>query len=283
MATNQKQIGALLKAVIAKGVDTKDAVPTIKKLIEARIFDLSDLTADNVPASIEPIIRNKLVPKKKRGGENDRKGGSPTKRSKSSASVIEQPPVTTQPETILINRSPVLILWATTLARILYKNLDLSEALSLGSAVATQLAKAKGTSLGIYDKDGPKQYDETSPTLKADVITFEILGMNIDAVKTDSGIRAKANGQLQNPNKTWALLNKRFQDGLGFVMELMEEAAKSAGSVEELRASAYRYYMHIRPDIPEGTKGWGAHGRLETYRLSNFYDSKPSAVTRVSK
>jgi hypothetical protein len=60
-------------------------------------------------------------------------------------------------------------------------------------------------------------------------------------------------------------------------MAKMDEAAKSAGSQEELKASAYQFYMYIRPRIPEGTKGWGAHGHLVTAKLSSFFDSKHSS------
>lgn len=276
MTTNQQEVGALLKAVIAKGVDTKDAVPTIKKLIEAKIFDLSTLTADNMPSSIDPIIRNKLLPKRKRGGTSA-KGESLTKRSKGrSTTAIVQPPVTSTPQSILINRSPVLTLWATIVARSLYSKLDLSEALTLGSAVAAQMAKAKGTNLGIFSKDEEKKGQSQTKDDNNDDESFRILGVTIHAVRTDAGIRAKANGEIQDPNKTWAHLKKRFQGSLGFVMTKMDDAAKAAGSQEDLEATAYQYYMHIRPSIPEGTRGWGAHGRLETVKLSNFYHSKLS-------
>ncbi|KAL3909225.1 MAG: hypothetical protein SGARI_002709, partial [Bacillariaceae sp.] len=121
MATNQQQVGALLKAAIAKGVDTKDAVSTIKKLIEAKIFDLKDLSAENVPSSIEPSIRNKLMPSKKRASD---KGGasSPSKRRKNSNEIV-RPPATSSSEYVVINRSPVLTLWATIVANNLYSQL----------------------------------------------------------------------------------------------------------------------------------------------------------------
>jgi hypothetical protein len=271
MTTNQQQVGALLKAVIGRGVETKDAIPTITKLIEAKIFDLRDLTTDNVPSSIDPGIRNKLLPRAKRGGSSE-KGRYPAKRSKGNGAAIVQPPVTDSPISILINRSPVLTLWATIVARNLYTKLDLSEALSLGSAVAAQIAKAKGTELGIFSEGARKDSQEQSNESCEEF--FDLLGVKICAAKTDVGIRATINGQIQDPSKTWARLKRSFQGGLGFVMAKMDEAAKSAGSPEELEASAYRFYMHIRPHIPEGTKGWGAHGHLETTKLSSFYASK---------
>lgn len=273
MTTNQQQVGALLKAVIAKGVDTRDAVPTVKKLIEGKIYRLDDLSVANMPASIDPSIQSKLLPKKKSrkvsSGEY-----SPSKRSKATVSNIIQPTISSTPDSILINRSPVLTLWATIVAKTLYDTLDLAEALTLGCAVAAQMAKAKGTSLGIYQADEKESVE--APSENEDEV-FEVLGVKVNAIRTKSGTRAKVNEEIQDPTKTWALLRKRFQDGLGFVMAKMDEAAKSAGGPNELKRSAYQFYMHIRPNIPQGTKGWGAHGRLDTRRLSDFYDSKRQA------
>ena len=270
MATNQQQVGALLKAVIAKGVETKDAVSTIKKLIEAKIFDLNDLTAENVPGSIEPSIRSKLLPGKKRASGT---GGasSPSKRRKSSSEIV-QPPVTSTPEYVMINRSPVLTLWATIVAMNLYPDLSLVEGLSLGSAVASHTAKAKGASLGIFHKKDEEVAGDAQSSSTPKDEKFEILGVQVQATKTDMGLRSIVEGEVQDPNKTWYLLKKRFQDSLGFVMDKMDTAAKCAGDSDELRAVAYQYYVHIRPDIPQGTKGWGAHGRLETRKLSDFHD-----------
>jgi hypothetical protein len=49
---------------------------------------------------------------------------------------------------ILINRAPVLTLWATTVAERM--GFDRSEALSLGKAVAGLTAQSKGRHLGIF-------------------------------------------------------------------------------------------------------------------------------------
>jgi hypothetical protein len=55
---------------------------------------------------------------------------------------------------ILINRAPVLTLWAATVAERL--GFDQDEALSLGKAVAGLNAQSKGQRLGIY-KPGRKR------------------------------------------------------------------------------------------------------------------------------
>ena len=92
------------------------------------------------------------------------------------------------------------------------------------------------------------------------------------------------NDQEQDPHRTWSHLQNHFGESLGFCIAEMERAACAAG--KELDNTAYRYYMHIRPSIPDGTKGWGAHGRLETERLAGFYtvtSKTSSAVARKTK
>jgi hypothetical protein len=186
--------------------------------------------------------------------------------------------VTSQPKSILINRSPVLTLWGTIVAQVLYPKATLTEALSLGSAVAAQLSKAKGTSLGIYQdeegKAGGRKGDGHGVVVADDsLLEFHLLGFVVHGREGPDGLRAIANqGLEQDPYKTWNLLQRRFGDALGFVMDRMERAAALAGR-EQLESSAYHYYMHIRPEIPDGTKGWGAHGRLYTDRLSSFYST----------
>lgn len=271
MATNQKQIAALLKSLISKGIETKDAIPTIKVLVEAEIFSLGDLNESNMPESISPDLRKKLLPKKRKSSSSS---GS-KKRAKTSTEIIV-PPVTEKPDIILVNRSPVLTLWAAIVAKTLY-GLTLPEALTIGSAFAAVTAQAKGQSLGIYTKMETGQEAET----RSNDCDFEIMGQTISANRIDGGtIRAIGNdGEEINPGKTWSLLKKRFgEDKIGFVVSEMEAAASNAGP--HLASSAYRYYEHIRPDIPRGTKGWGAHGHMKMENFSNFYEtaSKVSAV-----
>ena len=63
------------------------------------------------------------------------------------------------PETILVNRAPVLILWASVVVERM--GYDQKPALSLGKAVTGNNAQIKGRSLGIYK---PKERKEVVPT-----------------------------------------------------------------------------------------------------------------------
>lgn len=318
MATSKAQVGALLRAVIAKGVETKDAVPTIKLLIEAKIFSLGDLTSTNVPSGLDPKVQQKLLPSKRRVASkaatfspSKRRKISKSEGSEDDTSLIVQPPIGDMQRVgkILVNRSPVLTLWATIVAMELYPELSLPEALSIGSAVATHTAHGKGASLGIYTKDEEKDGDPSTKNEDEDqeVFKFCVLGVVVLAHRTrvstaceqpqqvpklenvcaapkgrvDRGIRAiqkqppgakkhKGNfSNYHNPQLTWNRLQERFKASLGLVMAKMRDAALSAG--QELESTAYRYYMHVRPDIPPGAKGWGAHGYFELKKLDEFY------------
>lgn len=293
--TNPQQISLLLQAIVKKGVDAKDAIPIVKALVEARIFSLKDLTESNMPASVDAIIQKKLLPPKKRktvpssdvvsssGALSPVSSSSPTKRAKS-AETISVPPITAQPETIMINRSPVLTLWAAMVAKHLY-HLSLDEALSLGSAFASQTAQAKGQALGIYSSDTITSDSNNNSTTKIKedetpltTHDYQLMGQTIctkqlHATNGPVVLRAVLNDKLVDPHSAWSHLRKRFGTALGYVMAQMDAACTAAGE-EELRRTAYRYYMHIRPNIPSGTRGWGAHGRLETSKLSDFYAKK---------
>jgi hypothetical protein len=149
-------------------------------------------------------------------------------------------------------------------------DLSLPLALTLGSSLAAQVAQSKGRTLGIFEK-GPKPISTDSTS------TVTLLGQVIPIKQTEDGIIGLVNEVPQDASKTFKLLHTRFGSDLGFVYEQMMQTAETAGS--DLEATAYQYYVHIRPDIPAGTKGWGAHGYLECSKLSDYYKTISSEAT----
>jgi hypothetical protein len=89
--------------------------------------------------------------------------------------------------TILINRAPVLTLWATTAAERL--GFDQDEALSLGKAVAGLTAQSKGQQLGIY-KPGPQGIKKVRARKRGEEFLIEICGRQVPAINTTDGVRA---------------------------------------------------------------------------------------------
>ena len=277
---SQQQVATLLRDLVAKGLETQDALSTVKALIEAKIYSLDQLTADNMPPSISRPIQAKLM-KQVRRKHDLASGGKAAAKKKQKVSTIVIPPVSPQSsnkEFILINRSPVLILWATVVAQKLF-SLQLEEALTVGSAYAAQCARAKGTSLGIFSNHegtGALTNIRVGETT-TDTTMLSLMNQTIRTNQTPAGLRAIGNEQEQDPHKIWKSLTKKMGDDLPFVLQQMQAAAELAGS--DLDATAYNYYVHIRPDIPRGTKGWGAYGHLQTKRLSNFYPIAKSPPT----
>jgi hypothetical protein len=162
---------------------------------------------------------------------------------------------------IKINRAPVLTLWAAVVAERL--GYDKDTALTLGKAVAGLNAQSKGRKLGIYEekteeekKAEKKKEKETKPEF------IELLGRGIPAIKTSKGMRAAIKGDEIDPDSVEYYLQQKFKDDLDAARSAMEKLAK-AYTPKELEKKAYDLYEKFRPEIPEGTKGWGAKGELD--------------------
>src|ERR1700730_7668625 len=88
---------------------------------------------------------------------------------------------------ILINRAPVLTLWAATVAERL--GFDRDEALSLGKAVAGLNAQSKGQRLGIF-KPVPQEVKRARRKKRGEEFLIEICGRQVPAINTPNGVRA---------------------------------------------------------------------------------------------
>jgi len=82
---------------------------------------------------------------------------------------------------ILINRAPVLTLWATTIAERL--GFDHDEALSLGKAVAGLNAQSKGQRLGIF-KPVPQEVKKARARKRGEEFLVELCGRQVPAINT---------------------------------------------------------------------------------------------------
>jgi len=157
---------------------------------------------------------------------------------------------------IKINRAPVLTLWAAVVAERL--GYDEETALTLGKAVAGLNAQSKGRRLGIYEEKIEEEKKEK--TTKPEFI--ELLGRGIPAVKTPKGLRAAIKGEAIHAGGVETYLKQKFKDDLDDTRAAMEKLAK-AYTPKQLESKAYGLYEKFRPEIPEGTKGWGAKGDLD--------------------
>lgn len=164
-----------------------------------------------------------------------------------------------------VNRAPVMTLWAAVVAERL--GFDRDEALTLGKAVSGLNAQSKGRRLGIYDQ---AQTDEARKAAREqqpeEQYVVGLMGRSVPVINTKYGVRALTEGKPDNPQSVQRYLENKFGEALPEVRAAMEELAKSI-SQDELKRRAYELYEQFRPEIPEGTRGWGAEGTLDLKKI----------------
>jgi hypothetical protein len=147
---------------------------------------------------------------------------------------------------VMINRAPVLTLWASVVAERL--GFDRDEALTLGGAVAGLNAYSKGVSLGLFTP-APKSVKEKKKKLRAgETLHVDLLHRAVPVVHT--------------PDSVARYLDLKFGDALDDARSAMQKLARSM-SPKSLAVEAYRLYEKFRPSVPAGVRGWGAAGKLD--------------------
>jgi hypothetical protein len=162
-------------------------------------------------------------------------------------------------DTILINRAPVLTLWAAVVAEQLGFTRD--EALSLGKVVAGLNAQAKGRALGIF-KPRPERVKEARKRERGEEFWVELCGRAVPAKNTPDGVRAVSGDTPIGHEGVERYLEKKFGRALAPVTKTMKDLA-AAFDAEHLADQAFSLYERFRPEIPRGKKGWGAKGVLD--------------------
>ena len=173
---------------------------------------------------------------------------------------------------IKINRAPVMTLWATVVAeRLGYRP---EEALTLAKAVTGLNAQSKGRRLGIYEEHPEEEQPQKQREQKTEeTFSVELMGRAVTAVNTKEGLRAVEKDKPIPPESVERYLEGKFGETLPDARQAFQELAKSF-SPEELRFRAYDLYEKFRPQIPEGTKGWGAKGELDLGKVERMKKGK---------
>jgi hypothetical protein len=169
-------------------------------------------------------------------------------------------------EHILINRAPVLTLWAATVAERL--GFDRDEALSLGKAVAGLNAQSKGQRLGIY-KPVPQEAKKARARERGEEFFVEICGRHVPAINTPNGVRAVNKNQPIEASSVERYLESKFGESLAPARSAMRDLAQAFRPAQLLK-NAFSLYEQFRPAIPEGIRGWGAKGNLDIDRIRSL-------------
>ncbi|HVN54398.1 MAG TPA: hypothetical protein VMT46_08715 [Anaerolineaceae bacterium] len=169
---------------------------------------------------------------------------------------------------IKINRAPVLTLWATVVAERM--GFPEEAALTLGKALAGLNAQSKGQRLGIYEpaEEKPEKKEKRKESAQP-AESVRILGRPVPVVETAQGLRATESGRPIDPGSVERYLERKFKGNLNDVKQAMQELA---GSLEPaaLERRGFGLYEEFRPEVPEGTRGWGATGELDLDRIRDL-------------
>lgn len=163
-------------------------------------------------------------------------------------------------DTLMVNRAPVLTLWAAVVAERM--GYDRDAALTLGKAVSGLNAQTKGRMLGIFGE--PKTPERGGPPKKTGLgedAWVEVCRRPVPIKHTESGIRAVVKDKPINPASVEKYLAGKFGGALPAVREAMAELA-SADSPDDLAEVSYELYEEFRPKIASGQRGWGQPGEL---------------------
>ncbi len=169
---------------------------------------------------------------------------------------------------IRVNRAPVLTLWAAIVAERLGHDAD--AAITLGRAVAGSSARVKARAIGLEEKHEEGNLRDTAKqaTRPASQRAVHLLGRDVPMVEQDGSQYALDGDTPASPRPAYAYVERAFGEHLPAVRRAMEGLADSLPP-EELNRTGFRLYEQFRPEVPAGTKGWGAKGVLDLKRIEN--------------
>lgn len=104
--------------------------------------------------------------------------------------------------------------------------------------------------------------------LKADIWVGTVV-CAVPVTRTADGLRALSKDKPIEPASARKYLQSKFGDALGDATEAMRTLAGSLGA-DDLAHRGFRLYEAFRPDVPAGTKGWGARGRLDLDKIGSL-------------
>jgi hypothetical protein len=169
------------------------------------------------------------------------------------------------PTPIRVNRAPVLTLWAVVVAERLGHPPD--TALTLGRFVAGSSARAKARRLGLTEERHEAEERDAKAIAIKPHEAVRLLGRDVPVLPAPDGtLRAEDAGKPAASKPVQFYIARAFGERLPEVRAAMEALAASLPS-EELNRIGFRLYERFRPEVPEGTQGWGAKGELRIERI----------------
>ena len=232
------------------GAGSTESKPTKRKAGTAKASTGQKRTVDESSKD----VKSKDAKKAKQSHSGDDAGGQDTS------------------ESIVINRAPVLELWASCVTQFLHPSVSWETCLSAGGAISTITAISKGRSIGKMEKPDPGEAEERRGKRKekAEKEGLEELEVMSFKLKLDKSGQAMVGGKPKKAGEE-ALRKKYGPEQYDKVKKVFQDSLKSwKGKEEELNGRAFGMYEDFRPTIPPGQQGWGRKGQL---RLDTVKDA----------
>ena len=154
---------------------------------------------------------------------------------------------------VMVNRAPVLTLWAGVVAEVL--GFEHDEALTLGRAVAGLNAYSKGVSLGLFQPTPKEVQEQRRKMRKEETVPVDLLNRADPAKHTDEGLRVLSGESPIRPESVRRYLESKFGETLADVSKAMRGLTKSlppsqlAGKSPMLcRRNSGRKFLRARKD-----------------------------------
>lgn len=164
-------------------------------------------------------------------------------------------------DVVVINRAPVLELWAASVAHLLHPSMPWTTCLSIGGAISTISAISKGRAIGKMNKSDPESAQDKSQQRskeQADLELIEVMGFHLH-IKDGSALV----GDKPRKSNEDALVKKFGPQDYERVKQAFETALNTwRGRGDELDKRAFHMYEDLRPNVAPGQKGWGRRGEL---------------------
>jgi len=166
---------------------------------------------------------------------------------------------------VVINRAPVLTLWAAVVAERLGHPAE--TALTLGRAVAGFAARVKARNIGREERKADRDADTPRLAVQHIPAPVFLLGKPIRLLaNADGELRAADGDQPADPARVLRYLTNAFGDHLAEIRAAMDVLAARYDPVE-LNRIGFRLYEKFRPEIPPGNTGWGAKAELQVTKI----------------
>lgn len=181
-------------------------------------------------------------------------------------------------DVILMNRGPVLTLWAAVVAE--REGHTWPESLSYGRAIASKFANTKGVRLGVIAAAAEPASESQAKRRKPSEKVVTVFGVDVLTVEEGGHWLGTDQGRLIRPSDASNYLRRAFGTDLDRVTAVLKHMAQQF-EPHHIGTQAYRLYERMRPNISPGKAGWGQKGVFDLTRVKDLADELESVKLLV--